>query len=201
MQSVENKILGSIKKCGRGTVFFAKNFSKYGNSLRINKAMENLVKSGDIFRVARGIYCYPKIDKDLGLGVLTPSVDDIVAAIAKKENARIVPTGIWAQNKLGLSTQIPMNFVFLTDGHSRKIEILNGCSVELKHAALKNFAFTNQLALLINVALQELGMENIADSHKQRIKELLQNEKKENIERDYPHMTDWVQTIIKECYE
>ena len=73
--------------------------------------------------MARGIYCYPKIDTELGLGVIYPSFDDIAQAIAKRDKAKIVPAGAYAVNKLGLSTQVPMNAVFLTSGESRKIEI------------------------------------------------------------------------------
>ena len=56
MESIENKILKSLKKCGRGTVFFADRFARLGNADRLHKAMELLTKRGDIIRVARGIY-------------------------------------------------------------------------------------------------------------------------------------------------
>ena len=116
MQSIEDKILSNIKKCGRGTVFFAHDMLRYGQRQSVLKALERMATSGTILRVARGIYCYPKIDKVLGLGVLYPSLDEIAQAVAKRDKARIAPTGAFALNILGLSTQIQMNVVYLTDG-------------------------------------------------------------------------------------
>lgn len=60
MESIENEVLKRLKKCGRGTVFFADRFARLANADRLHKAMELLTKRGDIIRVARGIYCYPK---------------------------------------------------------------------------------------------------------------------------------------------
>ncbi len=201
MESVEKHIITYLSKRGRGTVFFSDTFAGLGTANRIHKAMEILIKQQKIIRVARGIYCYPKIDKKLGLGVLFPSVDDIVKAIAKRDNARIVPTGVWAQNVLGLSTQVPLNYVYLTDGTSRKLEMFNGCMVTFKHTALKNLSFNNYLAMLINVALRDLGQQNVTEEHVKRIHQLLQNENRTDIERDYGRMTGWIREIVKGAYE
>ena len=201
MESIENKILKSLKKCGRGTVFFADCFARLGNADRLHKAMELLTKRGDIIRVARGIYCYPKIDKVYRLGVCPPSVEDIAAAIAKRDRARIVPTAFHAQNLLGMSQQVVMNYLYLTDGSARTLKLENGGEIKFKHTAPKNLAFTNRLAMLITFALKDYGADGVTDEHRRRIKELLPNEKREDIERDYSLMPDWVREIVKKCYE
>ena len=201
MVGTQTLVLEKIRKMERGTIFFIDDFFDLGSLGSVRIALMELKKQGLILRPARGIYCYPKIDKQLGLGVLFPSVDDIVKAIAKRDHARVVPTGVWAQNKLGLSTQVPLNFVYLTDGTSRKLEILNGCVVTFKHTALKNLSFTNYLAMLINVALRDLGQENITEEHIKRIHQLLQHEKQSDIERDYGRMTGWIREIVRGAYE
>ena len=201
MESFENKILMSLKKCCRGTVFFADRFARLGNADRLHKAMELLTKRGDIIRVARGIYCYPKIDKVYRLGVCPPSVEDIAAAIAKRDRARIVPTAFHAQNLLGMSQQVVMNYLYLTDGSARTLKLENGGEIKFKHTAPKNLAFTNRLAMLITFALKDYGADGVTDEHRRRIKELLPNEKREDIERDYSLMPDWVREIVKKCYE
>src|SRR5215469_10585816 len=122
MQSIDDKILANVKKCGRGKVYFVADFALYGEAKAVQKALERLVKSQTLLRLARGIYFYPKIDKELGLGILYPSWDDVATAIAKRDKARIVPTGLYALNRLGLSTQVPANFVYLTDGSPRRIK-------------------------------------------------------------------------------
>ena len=73
-KSIESKILIKSKKCGRGSVFFVGDFISYGNRDAVNKALERLVERGQMLRVARGIYCYPKMEKVYGLGMVPPSL-------------------------------------------------------------------------------------------------------------------------------
>ena len=200
-QSIENTILNSIKKRGRGTVFFSSDYSKVGEKSAVLKALERMAAGGTIVRVARGIYCYPKIDKELGFGTLDPTYEEIAQAITKRDKARIVPAGIYAMNRLGLSTQVPMNVVYLTDGSSRKVAINGNKGIQFKHVAPKNLAFQNQLALLINSALKEIGQDNITEKDKTRIKSLLSNESKDNVMQDVKLMPDWIASIIREAYE
>ena len=200
-QSIENIILNSIRKRGRGTVFFSSDFSKVGEKSAVLKALERMTTSETIIRVARGVYCYPKIDKELGLGTLYPTYEEIAQAIAKRDKARIVPAGIYAMNRLGLSTQVPMNVVYLTDGSSRKVAINGNRGIQFKHVAPKNLAFQNQLALLINSALKEIGQDNITGKDKTRIKSLLSNESKDSVMQDVKLMPDWIASIIREAYE
>ena len=200
-QSIENTIINSIRKRGMGTVFFPSDFSKVGEKSAVLKALERMTSDGTIVRVARGIYCYPKIDKELGLGTLYPTYEEIAQAIAKRDRARIVPAGIYAMNRIGLSTQVPMNVVYLTDGSSRKVVINGNRGIQFKHVAPKNLAFQNQLALLINSALKEIGQDNITEEDRTRIKSLLSNEPKDSILQDIKLMPDWMASIIREAYE
>lgn len=207
MQSIEDKILDSLGKCGRGTVFFADRFSRLGSAERLRKAMEILTKRGSIVRVARGVFCYPKKTpaflKEMGIvsEYQMPSSDDIANAIAKRDRIKIAPTALHAQNLLGLSQQMVMNYVYLTDGRAKKVKLENGGLIEFKHTVAKNLAFTNRLAMLITFALKDYGQDGVTDKHIMRIKELLSHEKQEDIERDYPLMPEWIREILKKCYE
>lgn len=101
MASIEENILTAIKAKGRGSIFFPSDFTSYGEVKAIGKSLERLTAKGDIIRLARGIYLYPEIDTVLGLGILMPSIEQIAEMIARRDKARIVPTGIYALNKLG----------------------------------------------------------------------------------------------------
>ena len=207
MQSIEDEILESLGKCGRGTVFFADRFSRLGSAERLRKAMEVLIKRGSIVRVARGVFCYPKKTpaflKEMGIvsEYQMPSSDDIANAIAKRDRIKIAPTALHAQNLLGLSQQMVMNYVYLTDGRAKKVKLENGGQIEFKHTVAKNLAFTNRLAMLITFALKDYGQEGVTDEHIIKIKELLSHERQEDIERDYPLMPEWIREILKKCYE
>ena len=118
---IENKVAEVLKKLPKGSIFFVDDFLDFGNSESIKKALFRLKEKELLIRLAHGIYLYPKKDKDLG--VLYPSAEEIAIAIAKRDRARIIPTGVQALNKLGLSTQIPLKVVFLTDAAARSIKI------------------------------------------------------------------------------
>lgn len=200
-QSIDNKILTKVSKCGRGTVFFPSDFASMGESKAISKALERMTDSGTIIRLAPGIYYYPRIDKTLGLGVLYPSLEEIALYVAKRDKARIVPTGLYALHKLGLSTQVPMNIVYLTDGTARRINLGNGRGIQFKRTVPKNLSFRNELAMLITFALKEISQERLTNEHLARIKELLQNEPKDKVLADAKLMPAWIRSIIMKSYE
>lgn len=201
MQSIDDKVLSKVRKCGRGTIFSSADFTNLGKPKSVLKALERMANAETIIRVARGIYCYPKIEKTLGLGAIYPTFEEIAQYIAKRDKARIVPTGNYALNVLGLSTQVPANTVFLTDGSPRSITLKSGRGIKFVKTAPKNLAFKNRLAMLLTFALKEIGEGNITKEQKLHIAKLLKNEEKETIEKDYSIMPNWIQLLISKLYE
>lgn len=199
-ESIENKIFAKSKKCGRGSVFFIGDFVQYGSRNAVNKALERLTRKGLMLRVARGIYCYPKIEKIYGLGVVPPSLEDIAKAIAKRDGARIVPTGLYAQYQLGLTQQVPMNVVYLTDGVSRTIKLEDGRDIKFKRASPRYFAIHNQLALLLTMALKDWKIENLTEEHVAMIKTTLNKTSRLQV-ADLKLMTAKVREFIVSLYE
>ncbi|SFF90280.1 DUF6088 family protein [Prevotella sp. KH2C16] len=199
-ESIENKILAKSKKCGRGSVFFIGDFVSYGNRNAVNKALERLTEKGLILRVARGIYCYPKIEKVYGLGVVSPSLEDIAKAMAKRDGAKIVPTGLFAQYQLGLTQQVPMNVVYLTDGASRTINLGEGKNIKFKRSSPRYFAIRSQLALLLTMALKDWKVENLTEEQIALIKVKL-NENPRLQAADLKLMTSKVREFIISLYE
>ena len=201
MLSIEYRIITSISKRGRGTIISPLDFASYGDSKAVQKAFERLIASKRLIRVARGIYCYPKIDKVLGLGILYPTFEEIAAAIAKRDKARIVPTGVYALNKLGLSTQLPMNIVYLTDGSPRKVKLQGERGIEFKHTAKKNLAFQNDFAMLLTFALREIGENNLTEEQLTHIRQLIKDVTLETIKKDFTLIPAWIRKIILSAYE
>lgn len=199
-ETIENKILTKSKKCGRGSVFFVSDFISYGKRNAVNKALERLTEKGLMLRVARGIYCYPKIEKIYGLGVIPPSIEDIAEAIAKRDGAKIVPTGLYAQYQLGLTQQIPMNVVYLTNGISRTINIEDGKSIKFKHSSPRYFAIRSQLALLLTTALKDWKVENLTEEQISIIKTKLNENPRLQI-TDLKLMTSKIRELIISLYE
>ena len=101
MQAIESKILNKTKKCGRGKLYSASDFAVYGSAVSVAKALERLTRKGGLVRIARGLYCYPKIDRKFGLGIQYPTINEIAEKVARQSEARVVPTGMHALNVLG----------------------------------------------------------------------------------------------------
>ena len=195
-QSIDKKIIAVINRKKHGAILFASDFADMGEQKTINKVFERITLSGKIIRLARGIYCKPKVDTEFGFGIVYPSVDDVAQAIAQRDKCRIVPTGDAALNKLGLSTQVPMNAVYFTDGTSRRIKIYNGRGILFKRVVPKKLNFKSELIMLITFALQRLGQGNVSEGQLNRIKQLLSNEPQELIAEDLKLVPGWIRSII-----
>ena len=177
-------------------MYFASDFALLGAPKTINKSLERLEQSKIIIRLARCIYYYPKIDIKLGLGILYPSLEEIAKEIAQRDKARIVPTGIYALNKLGLSTQVPMNIVYLTDGTPRRIKIGNGKGILFKHTAPKNLAYKSDLILLIVSALKAIGKENVKNEDIEKLRILFSSRQISDWKEDMELAPAWIKQIL-----
>jgi hypothetical protein len=193
LKSIKEKIGDEIQLREKGRIVKPSDFElKYGVE-NTKKSLLRLTNEGFLERLARGIYLYPKRDKMLG--VLYPDIESIAEEIALRDNARIIPTGIQALNLLGLSTQIPMNAVFLTDGSPRSITI-GKRKIKFKKTSPKNLAAKGRLSGLAIQALKEIGKNNVKREEIIKIKEHLKKEETENIYHDMKLAPSWITDIL-----
>ncbi len=191
--STEYKTLIKIKKAKRGTLFFVENFVKIANAKTVNKALERMVKTGELQRLSKGIYYRPANSKLIG--ELTPNIETVVLAIAKRDKARIVPTGSYALNQLGLSTQVPTNFIYLTDGSARKL-IIGNSRITFKKTSPKNVSAVGEISGLVIQALKTIGKDNVKFNEIQHIQNLLKKEKHTRLEHDIRLAPAWIREIM-----
>jgi hypothetical protein len=196
--SIEVQILKKIQDNKRGKIFFPSNFFKIDSSEKIHVALSRLEKKQVLVRLAHGIYLYPKIDKELG--ILYPPIDEIAKSIAKRDKARIIPTGVQALNLLGLSTQVPMKVVYLTDGAQRGITI-GKQSIKFKKTSPKNLATKGEISGLVIQALREIGKGKVDDNQLKIILELLQKENPDNVRYDAALAPAWISKILLSATE
>lgn len=194
IESVENKILTKIKKAKRGTVFFIDDFVLFGNAKAINKALERLVFADELKRVATGMYVRPIEDKFFG--IIMPSIDEIALAIARRDKARVMPTGSYAMYKLGLTTQVPLNIVYYTDASARKIKI-GKQTITFKKASAKNLSAIGELSKLAILALKSIGKENVNEEETNKIREILKKEKPYHLQHDLKLAPEWIRRLIE----
>ena len=196
MQSVDDNVIAKIKKANRGSLFFTEDFLSFGSAKTVAKALERMVEKEEVFRVARGIYA--RLEKDPILGLIKPSTEAIAQAIAKRDKARIVPTGILALNALGLSTQVPMNVVYLTDGAKRKID-LGKRKILFKNTAPKNLSAIGKISSLVIQALKEIGKDNCTENEIQIILKQLTKEEPYRLEHDIRLAPEWIRVIMRQA--
>lgn len=195
MESIENKIETHIKRRGRDKLYLTEDFLAYGSDGAIRIALMRLVRKQMLIRVANGIFAYPKIDNTLGLGVIHPSMDRVAKLIAKRDKARIVPTGDYALHRLGLTTQVPMNIVYMTDGAARKVKIYNHF-VRFIHTSPKNLAFKSDIMMLVVSALKVIGKGRVTDEEIEKIESVLSYESLDKIKTDLSLAPAWIRDII-----
>lgn len=194
-ESIKLQILERIKKARRGLLFFTDSFVTYGNAKAVSKALERLTKQGELLRVAAGMYVRPEIDPVIG--PVTPGIEAIAKAIAKRDKARIIPTGTYALNKLGLSTQVPLNIVYLTDGAARKVKV-GKRSITFKRATPKNVAAIGEISGMAIQALKTLGKSKVSHEEVIKIQEQLKKEKITHLQQDIRLAPEWIRKIMQQ---
>jgi predicted transcriptional regulator of viral defense system len=194
MQSTHYQVKNVIIKKRRGKIIFADDFRSLGTGVAVRHTLSRLCKEEFIVRISNGIYLYPKVNKLIG--IVYPSIEDIAKAIAKKEKARLIPTGAYALNKLGLSTQVPMKVVFLTDGAPRIVKVGKKATIHFKKTIAKYLSFKGYITTLVIFALKEIGKGNVTESELKKIKEVLAHETNKNITHDTALAPEWIADII-----
>ncbi len=179
--NIQQKIIKKINRSRRGVIFFNEDFQTFGGREAVKKALQRLEGNGEIERIARGIYVRPK--KSKVVGKVYPSIEEIARAIARRDRARIIPSGAFALNRLGLSEQVPMNVVYLTDGAPRKIKI-DKRTITLKKSSPKNLAAKGEISSLLIQALKTLSREELTGSEHMLISKLLNKEDKSKLRHD-----------------
>ena len=199
MQSVENKIENEVRKSKRGKIFFQDDFATFGAPGAIRLALFRIEKKGLLFRIAHGIYSYPRLNKIEWIDekYILPSIDEIAHAIAKRDKVRIVPTASHALNALGLSTQVPANVVYITDGTQRRIKVGKGRGILFKHTSnTRNLAYKSKLLMLIVLALREIGEGKVTPEQLEIIKEHFSKITKQEFETDIKLIPLWIRKFL-----
>lgn len=192
----ENKVINIIKariqEAPNGTLFFNNSFLEFDDEY-VGQILSDLAKEGMIHHLSRGVYLKTE---ETRFGLVYPPVEDIAEAIARRDNAQVIPTGATAQNILGLSTQVPMNAVFLTSGSARKIK-LGGRTITFRRAVPKNFAVKGRYTCLIVQALKAIGEGNVTEEDLAHIQALiLAHPEPGTIQADLAAMPYWIRRIF-----
>ena len=191
-------MLDIVEQAKAGTIFIPDDFTMCGTPDAVRSGLSRLCRNGKLCRFAKGIYYIPTYDKWDGT-LLEPSLDTVALKIAQRDNARVIPTGVYALNRLGISTQVPANVIYITDGSARQVKFGDGKSITFRHSNdLSNFAYQSQLMQLAVLAMREIGEKTITEKQKEVIKKMIAEQvSEEEFKHDIVLAPIWVKSILQ----
>ena len=190
------QILSRIESMAKGEVFIISDFSDLADEATVRKALSRLEEDGKIRRIMRGVYENPKFNDFLGEYV-KPHPDKIAKALARNYGWTIVPCGDTALNMLGLSTQVPAVWLYVSDGNYREYTCGNFV-IQFKRTTNKEISKISFKTALVIQAIKALGKDKITGDVIEKIRSLTTDEEKEQMFVEAKYATSWIYDVIKE---
>ena len=191
LEQISKRIKGSLP----GTVYVASDFNDLADNESIRKSLSRLDKAGLIRRVLRGVYEYPEYSDFLREHV-APSAHHIALALARNYSWTIVPDGDTALNQLGLSTQVPAEWTYVSDGPYREYSF-GKTILRFKHTANKDISKLSYKSALLVHAIKAIGRGRLDDAYAKKISKLMTSDEKAAILAEGKYMTSWVYELVK----
>ncbi len=190
-----NQIRGNIERAEAGSVFVSTDFTDITDKKTVNMGLIRLADEGLIKKILFGVYYKPEFSELLGETV-APSPNKVAHALARNFGWTIVPCGDTALNLLGLSTQVPSQWVYVSDGAYKEYTFDN-TTIKFKRTTNKEISKVSYKTALTIQALKALGKENITEQVISRLKKILTDEEKEKMLAESKSATSWVLELIK----
>ncbi len=194
MKKIQDQVLARIRAKRRGAVHVPADFLDLGGRAAIDQALARLARAGTIRRLARGVYDFPK--QPPRLGALSPSLARVAAAIARSTGSQIQGSGAQAANQLGLTTQVPAQVVYLTDGPTRTIRVGNR-SIAFRHAAPRKLAGAGTAAGVVMQALRHLGRDGVTSDVISQIRQVLSDDDRASVNRHAAMAPAWMRPALE----
>lgn len=188
-----DRIMKRVRAKGRGWVFTPRHFVDFGTRGAVDMALSRLAKDGDIRRVGRGIYDYPRQHNTLG--ALSPDPDSLAAALAAQSGDSLAPSGAAAANRLGLSTQVPAKASYATNGRSRT-KRAGGRSLTLRHSRAPVLDDATDSANAVVQALAYLGRDQVDADVIARFARRMDDKDMKALLQARPRMSGWMGDVM-----
>ena len=196
MNKIREQIEKRITDAGQGYVFTRKDFQDIASSGSIGQILSRMVKDGIIRRIGRGVFDFPNTNPTLG-EQLSPDIDQVAKAVARKFRWSILPYGNLAANRLGLSQQVPAKITYLSDGPTKKVKIDNRI-IYFKHARPKEIYADSFISGLVVQALRYFGKDRVDNEIILHLKQKLSHNEKTNLRKNIHYSTEWIYEVVQE---
>ncbi len=192
--SADAQLLARLRAKGRGWVFTPADVLDLGTRDAIGSALKRMKAAGVILQLRRGIYHYPRTNP--AVGSVPASSEEILAALARRDGVRFAPSSASAANLLGLSEQVPLRTVVLSDGPSRKL-VLGRRQIIIRHTAPRKFRLITGEAGVIFNALDAFGPEQVDDTLRHRLRAAFGRMNRPALLRALPQSPAWMREVIE----
>ena len=188
------QILARVARKGRGWAFTPHDFSDVGDPRSVGMALTRLVRDGKIRRIARGLYdC---LHPHPLLGQVGATSDAVVDAVARGRNLRLLPSPQVAANQLGLTTQVPSQIVYQSDGSPAKL-VLGKRQIEFRRNTGRNLALAGRASGLVAQALRDVGQAHVTPETIQHQRQRLDAAAKKHLPADLPLVPAWMRPVFQ----
>ena len=193
--SLQSSILERIRGFVPGECFSRSDFSDLGSRLAVSQSLSRLERRGILTSPLRGYYQVPR--KSLVVGEILPvDYSKLAAAIARNNGWSILPCGDILLNEMGLSTQVPAIWRYVSTGPYRCYEA-NGMGLEFRHTANKQiFNMSRDTAMLIQT-IKALGKNPLSEIEKGRLAKWMTFRDCTRMLEEMKHTTSWILETIQ----
>jgi len=198
MNTTSNLIFDRIQTKGRGTVFTNKDFHDLGTNAAVGQTLSRLARRGTIRRLNHGLYDYPR--ENPRFGILSPNLDAVAMAVSNKNGNRLLVSGAYAANALGLSNQVPAQIVYFTDGSDKRVRV-GRQTIEFRHASPRRMAGAGKISGVVIQALRYFGKDNVGDDIVHQLQRTLTDDDRRILRQDISIAPDWLRPILTQITE
>ena len=199
MNSYLDQIKNRIKNFDSGKVFINNDFLDIAGNETVRRTLNQLVRENKIKRVINGFYYNPKYSELIG-EYEAVSIHELALAIARKYNWNIAPYNSTALNLLGLSTQVPTHYKYISSGRYKEYKI-GDTILEFKKVNLGEIANMSLKTATVIQAIKSLGKENITSEVIQKIRESLTEKERTDLMNESKSAPSWIYEVIREISE
>lgn len=190
------KLDARLSEMDSGIPFVANDFSDIANVRTIRELLNLRIKSGTLRRIMPGIFMIPKVNKLLNVEV-PANPNSIAQAIARNHNWNIAPSEMTALNTLGLSTQVPATWKYISDG-PYKVYKIDGITIQFKHTTNKNISSMSPISCLVVQALKALGKDGVSREVLLKLSSRLSHGDISVLAEETTRTTSWIRDAIRE---
>ena len=194
-EKLYDEIKNRIEDLSEGDIIFTSDFCDVATLVTIRKFLGRQTEEGVIRRIMDGIYEKPKYSKVLD-SLVPVDPEKVAYALARKYHWTISPCGDVALNKLGLSTQVPVVWTYVSDGPYRKYEWDN-ITVSFKHKTNREISRMSDISIMVVEALKALGKNGTDERIIIILRKRLSAQEKETILAETTEVSSWIYEIIR----